>query len=204
MSRTLFQGPENAVSRKFKNLSINLEQKLIWETHVTIIKQIEQKVKKVNWRIWNKSILLFDNNALIYNFIIRTFWAYDIKRQGCASMSNIVLMQFIQSKISRQVTDASWYVKNGKTSDDSLNIIFIKDVISSRSLNHHFKLTNHPNHLITPLLAIPLTRRLEGIFLLDFTWQCSIKQFHWWLFIFIFYCLYFKVYFYFSYYFNDL
>lgn len=50
----------------------------------------------------------------------------------------------------RQIIDASWYISN-KTIHDDHNISLIEDVISNRSLSHHFKLENHPNHLIAPL-----------------------------------------------------
>jgi hypothetical protein len=56
--------------------------------------------------------LSIDNKLLIYKAVIKPIWTYGIQLWGCASKSNIELIQRTQSKILRFIVNAPWYVSN--------------------------------------------------------------------------------------------
>ena len=60
--------------------------------------------------IAKKSHLPIDNKLLNYKAVIKPIWSYGIELRGCASKSNIVIMQRSQSKILRAITNAPRYV----------------------------------------------------------------------------------------------
>jgi hypothetical protein len=66
--------------------------------------------------------------TLIYKVILKPIWTYGIELWGCAKPSNIKILQTYQSKTSRMITNAPWYVSN-QTLHDDLKIPFISDVI---------------------------------------------------------------------------
>ena len=68
-------------------------------------------------------------------------WSYGIELWGCASKSNIVIIQRYQYKILRTITKAPRYITNHTLHTD-FNIPYVSDV------SHHNKLEAHP----TPLL----------------------------------------------------
>jgi len=108
-----------------------------------------------------KSHLAIENKLLIYKAVIKPIWRYGIELWGCASKSNIVIMQRSQSKILRAIANAPRYVTNHTLHTD-FNIPYVSDVIHERINKHHNNLVAHPN----PLLELPLqrinTRRLKS------------------------------------------
>jgi hypothetical protein len=74
------------------------------------------------------------NKLLIYKAVIKPIWSYGIELWGCASKSNIVIMQRSQSKILRAMPNAPWYVTNHTLHTD-FNIPYIRDVIHEESIN---------------------------------------------------------------------
>jgi hypothetical protein len=75
-------------------------------------KQIASKTKEINWLIGKKSHLSIEKKLLIYKAAIKPIRSYGIEVWGCASKSNIVIMQRSQSKILRVIANAPWYVTN--------------------------------------------------------------------------------------------
>jgi hypothetical protein len=53
-----------------------------------------------------------DINLLIYKAVIKPIWSYGIELWGCASKSNIVIIQRSQSKILRATANAPRYITN--------------------------------------------------------------------------------------------
>ncbi|PNF22913.1 hypothetical protein B7P43_G13902 [Cryptotermes secundus] len=88
---------------------------------------------------------------------------------GCASKSNISIIQRSQSKILRIINNAPWYVNN-QTLHTDLNIPYIKDVIREKSTSHHNKLANHPNDILQPLLEPQHNRGLRR------HWPADLKE----------------------------
>ena len=70
------------------------------------------KNKELNWLIGRKSKLSMENKILIYKATIKSIWTYGIELWGCASKSNIAIIQRQQSKILRQMVNAPWYITN--------------------------------------------------------------------------------------------
>jgi hypothetical protein len=65
---------------------------------------------------------------LLYKTIIKPIWTYGVEILGCASKSNISIIQRSQSKILRMIANALWYVPNIKLHED-LNVPLVKEVI---------------------------------------------------------------------------
>jgi hypothetical protein len=74
---------------------------------------MDQKIKELNWLIGKKSHISIDNKLLLYKTVIKPIWAYGIELCGCASKSNIAIIQRDQSKILRSITNAPWCVRGG-------------------------------------------------------------------------------------------
>uniref|UniRef100_A0A6M2DQF2 Putative rna-directed dna polymerase from mobile element jockey n=1 Tax=Xenopsylla cheopis TaxID=163159 RepID=A0A6M2DQF2_XENCH len=151
-----------------KYLGLHLDCKLNWKTHIMKKKkQIELKMKNLNWLLGRSSKLSLDNKVLLYKTIIIPIWTYGIELWGCASKSNIQIIQRTQNKILRTLTNAPWYVPNFILHND-LNIQTVQDVIISRSTNYHTKLEVHTNSIISELPQP--TRRLKR------KWPCDLQQ----------------------------
>jgi hypothetical protein len=80
--------------------------------------------------------------------------------------SHIVIMQRTQSKISRAIANAPWYVTNHTLHSD-LKVPYVCDVIQERIGKHHIKLEDHPNPLLEPLLQPTYNRRLDRFWTFD-------------------------------------
>jgi hypothetical protein len=59
-----------------------------------------------------KSHLSIENKLLIYKAVIKPIWSYGIELWGCASKSNIIIMQRSQTKILIALANAPWCVTN--------------------------------------------------------------------------------------------
>jgi hypothetical protein len=101
-----------------------------------------------------------ENKILVYKVAIKPIWTYGIELWGCASKMNTDIIQRLQSKILRAMTNAPWYVSNDTLHND-LGIPIITDVIKERSNKHHNRLETHTNPLMQPLLEEPNFRRLK-------------------------------------------
>jgi len=99
------------------------------------------------------------DKLLIYKAAIKPMRSYGIELWGCASKSNIFILQRSQSKILRALTNAPWYVTN-HTLHTYFIIPYVSDVIHERINKHYNNLEAHPNPLLEPLLQPINTRRL--------------------------------------------
>lgn len=99
-----------------------------------------------------------ENKLLIYKTILKPIWSYGAELWGCASKSNIDIIQRSHPKILRMITDAPWYVSN-QTLHEDLKIPYIKDVIQEKSKKHHDKLETHTNVPLHSLLQPHIGRR---------------------------------------------
>jgi DNA polymerase III sliding clamp (beta) subunit (PCNA family) len=142
-----------------KYLGLPFDCRLNWKEHIARKrKQIDLKTKEINWLIGKKSHLSIENKLLIYKAVIKPIWSYRIELWGCASNSNIVIIQSSQSKILRAVANAPCYVTNHALHTD-FNFPYVSDVIHERTNKHHIKLEAHPNPLLEPLLQ-PVNNRI--------------------------------------------
>jgi hypothetical protein len=109
-----------------------------------------------------KSPASLESKVLQYKTIIKPIWTYGIELWGCASKSHIAKMQRSQSKILQMITNVPWYVTN-QTLHDDLKVPIIKDVIQEKGMNHHYKLGNHSNPVLQPLLEQQQRKRLKKL-----------------------------------------
>jgi hypothetical protein len=157
-------------SLSVKYLGIHLDSRLTWKDHITKKrKQIDIKAKELNWIIGRRSELSIENKVLLYKTIIKPIWVYGIDLWGCASKSNISIIQRSQSKILRIITNAPWYVTN-QTLHTDLYIPYINDVIREKSTIHHNKQARHPNDILQTLVEPQHNRRLRRY------WPADLKD----------------------------
>jgi hypothetical protein len=108
----------------------------------------DHEVHKDMWWHWIKKSV--ENNLLIYKAVIKLIWSYGIDLWGCASKSNIAIIQRYQSKILRAITNAPCYVTNHTVHTD-FNIPYVSDVMHERINKHQNNLEAHPIPLLEPL-----------------------------------------------------
>jgi hypothetical protein len=144
-----------------KYLGLTFDCKLNWKQHIIKKrKEMDQKTTELNWLIGKKSYLSIDNKLLIYKTVIKLIWTYGIELWGCASKTNIAIIQRAQSKILRSLTNAPWYVSNLKLHKD-LKTPYASKVMKENSTKYYNKLENHSNPLLQPLLQPHDNRRLK-------------------------------------------
>jgi hypothetical protein len=124
-----------------KYLGLHLDTKLTWNDHIIKKRtQMDIQHKELYWLLGRKSNLSVDKKLLLYKSIITRIWTYGIKLWGCASKSNIAVIQRCQSKILRAIVDAPWYVTNDMIHKD-LGTPTVQEVIHVRSIKHRTKLS---------------------------------------------------------------
>jgi hypothetical protein len=92
---------------------MTIDSKLTWKQHIAKKrKKVNITIKQLNWLLGRKSNLAIENKLLVYKTIIMPIWTYGLELWGCASKSNISIIQRSQSKILIMMIDAPWYVSN--------------------------------------------------------------------------------------------
>jgi hypothetical protein len=114
---------------------MTIDSKLTWKQHIVKKrKQVNITIKQLNWLLGRKSNLAIENKLLIYKTIIIPIWTYGMELWGCASKSDISIIQRSRSKILRRIVDAPWYVFNATLHDD-LGISYVQDAIHKNATN---------------------------------------------------------------------
>jgi hypothetical protein len=121
------------------------------------------------WLIGRNSKLSLENKILLYKTIIKPICTYGAEIWGCASKSNISIIQRSQSTILRMIANAPWYVSNITLHED-LNVPLVKEVIKQRSTRYHSKTEGHVNVLIQLLLEPHNERRLK------MNWPADLRE----------------------------
>ena len=141
-----------------KYLGLHFDKCLTWKNHITTKrKQLEHKTREISWLIVKHSHLSLENKLLIYKTVLKPVWTYGIELWGCATRSNIAVMQRYQSKLLRSMTNAPWYVSNHILHFD-LRIPYVYMVFRELRATHRTTLDSHPNSLTEPL-EHPLNNR---------------------------------------------
>jgi len=91
---------------------------------------------------------------------------YGIPLWGAASQSNIEILQRLQKKILRMVTNAPWYIPNHVLHTD-LQIPTIREEITQISCSYKTKIEVHPNKLTSNIFGNHDQRRLRRYSLHD-------------------------------------
>jgi hypothetical protein len=108
------------------------------------MKHTDVITKKLDWLLRRKSHLNLENKILLYKVAIKPIWTYGIELWSCASKTNIDVIQRLQSKILRAMTNAPWYsYVSNDTLHNELGIPIISDVLKESSNKHHNRLETH-------------------------------------------------------------
>jgi hypothetical protein len=127
-----------------KYLGIHFDRRLTWKDHVSSKrKQLHLQTCEIKWLIGRHSPLSLENNIHIYKTVLKPVWTYGIELWGCASNSNIEIIQLYQSKLLRTITNAPWYVNN-RTLHSDLHIRYVREDFQERIANHRTAITSHP------------------------------------------------------------
>jgi hypothetical protein len=95
-----------------------------------------------------------------YTLVLRPVWSYGIQLWGCASDSNIQMIQRFQNKVLKCIVQAPWYVRNSDHRD--LGIETVTDIITRVASSHKMKLQKHINSEVSRLLKVQnIPRRLK-------------------------------------------
>jgi hypothetical protein len=84
------------------------------------------------------------NKIILYKQVIRPVWSYGIQLWGCASDSNIQVIQRYQNKVLKCIVNAPWYVRNSDLHHD-LRIEMVTDVIAKFANSHEKRRQDHIN-----------------------------------------------------------
>jgi uncharacterized protein YeeX (DUF496 family) len=107
------------------------------------------------------SELSVHNKLTLYKQIIRPVWSYGIQLCGCASDSNIEVIESCQNKVLKCIVKALWYVRNSDLHRD-LVIETVTDIIAKFAKSHEKRLQDHINIEVSRLLNVyNIARRLK-------------------------------------------
>lgn len=155
-------GMEIPVQNEAKYLGFHLDQKLTWQKHIKTKRlQLNLKLRELSWLLGRKSKLSLENKLLLYKCILKPIWTYGIQLWGCTKPSNTKIIQRVQSKILRSITNAPWYVSN-LTLHNDLHIPYVSEEIQRFSALYHQRILGHQNRLVAELVTpLTTTRRLK-------------------------------------------
>jgi hypothetical protein len=122
-------------------------------------KQLDLKSREIYWLIGKNSPLPLENKLLSYKTVLKPMWTYGIELWGCATKSNIAVIQRYQYKLLRTITNAAQYVSS-QTLHSDLHIPHVRTVFRERTATHHMTLDSQTNPLIEQLVHPP-NRRLK-------------------------------------------
>jgi hypothetical protein len=113
-----------SIKQEVKYLQLHIDKKLTWQTHIKAKRrQLELKVRNMNWLINTKSQLCHENKITIYKAIIKPVWTYWIELWGCSKPFNTKILQMFQSKTLRKLANAPWYILNVTLHNDLTHTI---------------------------------------------------------------------------------
>jgi hypothetical protein len=116
--------------------------------------QMNMKLREISWLMNHKSKLSLKNKLILYRSIIKPIWTYGIQLWGCTKPSNTQIIQWLQSKVLRAITNAPWYVSN-LTLHIDLQVSHVTDEIRRLSLLYNQRLQGHNNTLIEDIRNPP-------------------------------------------------
>jgi hypothetical protein len=112
---------------------MTLDTKLRWKEHIKKKHdELNIKFRKIYW-------------------LLGPVWSYGIQLWGCASDSNIQVIQRIQNKVLKCILEAPWYIRNSDLHRD-LRIETVTDIITRLASSHKKRLQNHFNSQVSRLL----------------------------------------------------
>jgi uncharacterized protein YeeX (DUF496 family) len=113
------------------------------------------------WFLGCNSELSIHSKLTLYKQVIRPDWSYGIQLWGCASDSNIQVIQCYQNKVLKCIVNTPWYIQNSDFHRD-FRIETVTDIIAKFSKSREKRLQDHINIEASQLLNVNnITRRLK-------------------------------------------
>jgi hypothetical protein len=113
------------------------------------------------WLLGCNSELSVHNKIILYNQVIRPVWSFGIQLWGCATDSNIEVIQRYQNKVLKCIVNAPWYVRNSDLHRD-LGVKMVTAIITIFANSHEKRLQNHINMEVSRVLNVNnITRQLK-------------------------------------------
>jgi hypothetical protein len=129
------------IKQEVKYLGLHLDKKLTWQTPIKAKRrQLELKIRNMNWLINKKSQLSLVNKITIYKAIIKPIWTYGIELWGCSKPSNTKILQTL-----RKLANAPWYISNVTVHNHT--IPYVTQVIRTYAKNHKNRTAQNNNQL---------------------------------------------------------
>jgi hypothetical protein len=135
---------------------------LWWKEHINKRHdELNIKFRKMYWLLGRNSQLSVHNKLTLYKQVIRPFWSYGIQLWGCASDSNIQVIQRFQNIVLKCTVNAPWNVRNSDLHRDP-GINTVTDIIAKFAKSHEKRLQDHINIEASRLLNVNnITIRLK-------------------------------------------
>jgi hypothetical protein len=138
---------------------MTLDAKLRWKEHIKLKRdELNIKFRKMYWLLGRYSELSIHNNIILYKHVIRSVWSYGIQLWGCASDSNIQVIQRYQNKMLKCIGNAPWYVRDRDIHRD-LGIEAVTDIIAKFANSHEKRLQDHINIEASRILNVDIITR---------------------------------------------
>lgn len=135
-----------------KYLGMHLDRHLNWKHHVRQKRlQIKDKMRGLYWLVGKHSELSLENKRLLYVAIVKPVWTYGIQMWGCASKSNIEVIQRCQNIAIRTIVAAYRFDRNDVIHRD-LMLPTVADEVTRFARKHITRLENHENITAIQLL----------------------------------------------------
>jgi hypothetical protein len=141
---------------------MTLGTKLLWKEHIKKKRdELNIKFRKMYWLLGRNSKLSIYNKLIIYKQVLRLVWSYGLQLWGCASDSNIQMIQRFQNKVLKCIVQAPWYIRNSDF-DRDLRIETVTGIITRLASSHKKRFENHINSEVSKLLNVQnIPRRLK-------------------------------------------
>jgi hypothetical protein len=146
-------------------LGMTIDTKLRWKEHIKMKRdELNIKFRKMYWLLGRNSELSIYIKLILYKQVLRPVWGYGIQLWGCASDSNIQVIQRFQNKKQRRLDNtaqAPWYIRYSDFNRD-LGIETVTHIITRLASSHKRRLRNHINSEVSRLLNVQnIPRRLK-------------------------------------------
>ena len=133
-------------------MGMHLNTRLNWKHYVRQKNlQIKENMRNLYWLVGRHSELDLTSKRLLYVSIVKPIWIYGIQLWGCASKSNIDIIQRCQNIALRTIVAAFRYDKNEIIQRD-LKITSVQDEITRFAFKHVRRLEHHINIAAIQLL----------------------------------------------------
>ena len=108
-------------------------------------------MRKLYWLVRSHPELTIENKRLLYVAIIKPIWTYGIQPWGCASKSNIDIIQRCQN-IALQTIIAAYRVERNDAIHRDMTLPTIAEEIQKFARKHETRLDHHINPMAIQLL----------------------------------------------------